>query len=157
MWFAPSSSVVSVCVKWRWGLRYEMERSRVSLCSLAMHLPKAVLLQCRYCCLPDSTLWVSVWIDNNSCYMRWREVEPHCVDAQCICQMLCPFNADVVEFKIHRCDCLCETNTIVETWDGEKSNFTVFTCNALAICCAPSTPMLFSRRLSVVSVCAKER
>ena len=40
--------------------------------------------------------------------MRWREVEPYCVESQCTCQMLCSFCADVVVSEVQRCERLCE-------------------------------------------------
>ena len=87
--------------------------------------------------------------------MRWRKVEPHCVHLQCTCQMLCSFSTDVVVVKIQHCKCLREIKVVGRRSDGKKSSLTVFTSNALAKCCAPSAPMLFPRRFTVVSVCVK--
>ena len=74
--------------------------------------------------------------------MRWGEVESHSIHLQCTCQMLYSFIADVVVTKIERCEGLCKIKIVHKTRDGEKSSLTVFTSNALAKCCAPSSPML---------------
>lgn len=76
--------------------------------------------------------------------MKWREMKAHRVHSQCIFEMLCSLNANVVAMKIERCECLHKIKIIDEGSDGKKLSLTVFSSNALAKYRAPSAPMLVS-------------
>ena len=91
------------------------------------------------------------------CASLSREVQRYCVHLQCTCQMLCSFIADFVQSKIQRCECLCAMKIGDRRWDADKSSLTVFICNALAKCCAPSAAIAFHLRSSDVSVYVKWR
>ena len=155
MWLSPRCSVVSVCVKWRWKTNHHRWRSQVSLCSLAMHLPNDVLLHHWCCSIQDAALWGSVWEKDRRRIIIDNGFNSHCVHLQCSCQTLCSFGADVIASNIQCYECLREIEIVGEWSSGMHLIITVFTCNALAKSCAPSSLMLFRCRSSVVSVCVK--
>jgi hypothetical protein len=108
IWLASRWSVMSVCVRWTYKKSVGMVKCRVSLYSLLMHLPNAVLLQRAYCCWKDQVLLVSVWDEGTWELTRCRKVTSHCVCLQCLCQILSSFSEYIVAGKMKRWECLCE-------------------------------------------------
>ena len=93
------------------------------------------------------------WDDGDNMKKWWS----HCIVLQCFTQILCTFVSDLIALKVECSECLYERdrNEVMEkTWKSDGR--IVLCCNPSPKYCAPSSPIWFQWRLSVVSVCMKE-
>ncbi len=127
-------------------------RKRCSPCFLGKHQPVLGLLQHRSHFLRGSVWWVSIRQKSRCQREREGEKDVYLAFSECISQLFDSFIADIIPFEVECCECLWEKSADVNEKEKEKKMFTLLSRKALVSCLAPSSPILFPSRSSVVSV-----
>jgi hypothetical protein len=140
-----------------WSIMADMQSIRrqvVLPCCCVVLEPDVVPLHHRYCYPQDREWWVSILINNGG-----YAVDQKKVILPCFCVVLEP---DVVPLHHRYCcgkDWEWWVSILIDNGRYEvhqkTSCLTVLLCSAWARCCAPSSPILFQWRLSVVNVYMK--
>ncbi len=148
IWLSSRSSVVSVCVKyWVSNLRRKWECHFILFQSISKML----------CSLNTDFIWTEVQCGECLCEIV---IEQYKERMWMLLYSVSKHQQDIVLLE-HRFDYHRGPVWWASVWSTgwvikeENENITLFCCKASARCCNPSSPIWFSSRSSVVSVCVK--